>query len=596
MIEKPSRVGKATKKGTGLTELPVEILQSICGHLCLHCQTPHAVDVPYSLVHTALLNQRALSSLSRTCGHLRAVAQPVLFHLYLSDSSYCVPGEIPDDDGDERIFRADLFNVCHHFHERHRAALFLRTLLERGDLAACVCALTLHQAPWNPSVQLDRRGDIEVSRLRQLGNGLVAEVVTQGTQRVLVGSVDGHLAKTRGNMNDTLERVQELIVVLSASSLEQLCIERTMFLDELVNMPYDWRSWSYHLPRLEYLAFLGQRVPGANTYYYKEAHGLVSSAPNLRKLVLPDCHAHPERWMAHQFRNVPWDVSLKFLVKLSVSGIRRNHLRTILAGCPVLEDLEYFCQDTGFDDDILCPEEDLSVVRGTLRRLCYSIHPANINSGSEPELDILDEDYYPSWAAMTALKILEIQRVLLYGTSQDNLGDEADQGQSHDEQDQTETDFSSGQMTHPDSNGGTPEDDVGENNQQPLPAQRSQETLKMNMTAPEDFMSRLPQTLETLRIGRIVSWPAMYRDAVALAKAAPDRFPYLRRLYLEMHNVCPPQDEIAALVGIFTKTNITCLVRPGVDRKIGRSSHGFSLDSSVQINLLMSADDLGAQM
>jgi hypothetical protein len=300
--------------------------------------------------------------------------------------------------------------------------------------------------------------------------------------------------------------------------------------------------------------------------------------------------------MAQQFRNVPWDVSLEFLVKLSVSGIRRNHLRTILAGCPVLEDLEYYCQDTGFDEDILCPEEDLSVVRGTLRRLCYSIHRADLNSASEPELDILDEDYYPSWAAMPALTILEIQRVLLYGTAQDNLGDEADQGQNHDEQDQTETGFSSDQMTYPESNGGTPEDDDNDNDQQTLPAQRSRETLKMNMTAPEDFMSRLPQTLETLRIGRIVSWPAMYRDAAALAKAAPDRFPHLRRLYLEMHNVCPPQDEIAALVGIFTNTNITCLVLPGGESKTGRSSHGLSPDRSVQVNLLMSPDDLGAQM
>ncbi|KAM0338999.1 hypothetical protein ACHAPU_011100 [Fusarium lateritium] len=339
-----------------------------------------------------------------------------------------------------------------------------------------------------------------------------------------------------------------------------------MFLDELVNMQYDWRGWSYPLPRLKYLAFLGQRVQDASTYYYKEACGLIASAPNLCSLVLPDCQGSSEPWIAQQFKNVPWDISLEFLSKLSVSGIRRNHLRTILLGCPVLEDLEYCREDTGFDVDILCPEEDLSAVKGTLRRLCYSIHQDDLDRSSENELEILDEDYYPSWTVMSGLKILEIQRLLLWGTADDVLGVEVGQDLNHDEHEEVEI-------------GPTSEvhlQDYGQgSDQQTVVASCSQETFKMQMTTPEYFMSRLPQSLETLCIGRIICWPAMYRDAAALARVATHRFPHLRQLILEVCGYWPSQGEIEDLICVFNNANITCQVLPREDGKSGRPCHVF---------------------
>jgi hypothetical protein len=245
---------------------------------------------------------------------------------------------------------------------------------------------------------------------------------------------------------------------------------------------------------------------------------------------------------------MPWNLSLEFLTILSISGIERDHLRIILAGCPVLQDLEYHCKDTGFDLDILSPEEDLSVVKGTLRRLCYSIAPKDFLK----EIDILDEDYYPSWTALPVLKTLEIQRMLIYGPVEEYI-------------------YEAGQQP--------PADD---------------EAFKMELTTPEDFMSRLPQTLVTLCIGRIVCWPAMYRDAVALAEAAPYRFPQLRNLHLEMNYAYRSLDGMADLVSIFAKARITCTVVPRRYTWDDLLFTASSLDSSAQINLVESPDCLEA--
>ncbi|RGP77361.1 ammonia transport outward 2 [Fusarium longipes] len=525
-------------KGPTLTDLPAEILQSICANLCLHCQTPHAVDAPYHLAQTGLLDQKALVSLSLTCRQLRAVAQPVLFHVYLSDSLHCTPVISSPPQDPKLNFGTNLFNLRRYFHERRRASLFLRTLLERDDLAACVRALSLHLPPWEAPLHIDQEGNLELSRLRKFETGLVVDVVTEATQRVLQGGMGGHLAKTRQSINDQLERVQEHIILLCASSLEQLCIERTLLLDDLVNMPYDWRGWSYSLPKLNYLAFLGKRYDGDDTYYYKEARSLISSATKLCTLVLSDRNTFNEPWMIFKDRNVSWNFSLEFLTKLSISGIERDHLRGILRGCPVLQDLEYHVDEANYDSDILSPEEDLSVVKGSLQRLCYSV----LRNSFYEEIVILEEDYYPSWATLLALKTLEIPRLIIYGPVE-------------------EYDYEAGQENE------------------------DQGAFKMELTTPEDFMSRLPQTVETLRIGCIFSWPAMYRDAVALAREAPIRFPHLRNLHLELDWPCIPQDENMHLVRIFAESRITCTV--------ASCRQGSSLDSSAQIKYIDSPDRVG---
>ncbi|KAM0327098.1 hypothetical protein ACHAQA_006225 [Verticillium albo-atrum] len=394
----------------GLTNLPPETLDLICGHLCLHCSHPHAVGASLASVDDAYSNQKTLSSMSRSCRRLRARAQPVLFHLYHTELPHIIAG-------DRRTFRAQLFSARHHFREKRLIALFLRTLLERLDLAASVRALALYQAPWTGLVQIMHSGNAEVTNLRQLQHELIAQVTARGRQMVRDNDTTGesYLATDDDAGDISLELLQELTLAQCASSLEQLCIERTMRLDEFASADRDWRAWSYDLPQLTYLAFPGLRAGADETYYYQEARNLVARAPKLRVLVAPDCEADSNHWMERQYSSMRWDLSLKYLTKLSLSGIERTHLRAILAGCPVLADLEYFCKDTGFDDDVLSPDEDLSVACSTLRRVCYSIATEDMGSSHNGELEILDEGYYPSWAALPALETLEVDRMLIYG-------------------------------------------------------------------------------------------------------------------------------------------------------------------------------------
>ncbi|EGY15837.1 hypothetical protein VD0002_g7859 [Verticillium dahliae] len=560
-----------------LATIPSETLDLICSHFCLHCNRAHAVDAPLAVVDNAFGDQKTLSALSRTCRRLRAHAQPVLFHLYHAALPHTITG-------DRRTFRAQLYNARCHFREKRLLALFLRTLLDRQDLAASVRALALYQAPWTGLVQMTPTGNAGVTDMRQLQVELIADVTARSRQKLRHddsgGGGGGYLAAGDAAAADpgdsSLELLQDLTVALCAPSLDQLLIERMMRLDELADAHSDWRAWSYDLPRLTYLAFPGLRAGGEETYYYKEARNLVARAPNLRVLVAPDCEAESDHWMEQQYSGVPWDLSLAHLRRLSISGIERGHLRAVLAGCPVLEDLEYFCEDTGFEDDVLCPGQDLALVVKTLRRLCYSVIGRENSSSINAELRVFDEEHYPSWAGFPALQTLEIDRMLIYGPTEeaDSDDDDSDGGDSDSDDDEEASNSDQEQHHH------TAEESTWpsaahepQDSQSPGSRQTKKELRKMRKTTPEDFLSRLPPSLEMLRIGHITSWPAMHRDAVALADQAARRFPCLRTLRLEVVEMLPPQDEVTNLVSLFEVGGISCSVR-AVERQ-GRDSRGL---------------------
>ncbi|KAM0276290.1 hypothetical protein ACHAQH_006920 [Verticillium albo-atrum] len=545
----------ALEKCTGiLVNLPPETLDLICAQLCLHCNRPCAVDAPLALVGAASDDQKTLSSLSRSCRRLRAHAQPVLFHLYHAALPHTIAG-------DRRTFRAQLFNARCHFREKRLLALFLRTLLDRQDLAAGVRALALYHAPWTGVVQITSSGNAEVTEMRQLQADLIADATVRGRQQVRMrndsGGDTGYLAMgddATDPADVSLELLQELTVALCAPSLDQLLIERTMCLDELADAHRDWRAWSYDLSRLTYLAFPGLRAGGDETYYYLEARRLVARAPNLRVLVAADCEAESNHWMEQQYSGDIWDVSLAHLRKLSINGIERGHLRAVLAGCPALEDLEYFCEDTGFEDDVLSPEEDLTLAASRLRRLCYSIAGGNFSSSINAELGILDEEYYPSWASFPSLVTLEIDRMLLYGPVKKGYYGNDDEDDNETQADYEPNNSSQGSQTS-------------------ISRQSRKESRKMRGTTPEDFLSRLPPSLETLRIGHITSWPAMYRDAVALADQAARRFSHLRRLQLEVIETLPAYGEAASLTRVLGDAGVSCSVEV-VERR-DRDSRGL---------------------
>ncbi|KAF3361120.1 hypothetical protein VdG1_00729 [Verticillium dahliae VDG1] len=379
------------------------------------------------------------------------------------------------------------------------------------DLAASVRALALYQAPWTGLVQMTPTGNAGVTEMRQLQVELIADVTARSRQKLRHDDSGG-----------------------------------------------------------------GLRAGGEETYYYKEARNLVARAPNLRVLVAPDCEAESDHWMEQQYSGVPWDLSLAHLRRLSISGIERGHLRAVLAGCPVLEDLEYFCEDTGFEDDVLCPGQDLALVVKTLRRLCYSVIGRENSSSINAELRVFDEEHYPSWAGFPALQTLEIDRMLIYGPTEeaDSDDDDSDGGDSDSDDDEEASNSDQEQHHHTAEESAWPSAaHEPQDSQSPGSRQTKKELRKMRKTTPEDFLSRLPPSLEMLRIGHITSWPAMYRDAVALADQAARRFPCLRTLRLEVVEMLPPQDEVTSLVSLFEVAGISCSVT-AVERQ-GRDSRGL---------------------
>jgi hypothetical protein len=109
-----------------MENLPVELIQRICDHLCLHCQ------LPSSFAHADTWQVReskdALANLSAASSWLRAIAQPVLFHYFATGKLILThrQNNLPQPDSP--------------------LSLFIRSAIRRPDLAARVKALQLVQS------------------------------------------------------------------------------------------------------------------------------------------------------------------------------------------------------------------------------------------------------------------------------------------------------------------------------------------------------------------------------------------------------------------------------------------------------------------
>ncbi|EEY19242.1 predicted protein [Verticillium alfalfae VaMs.102] len=538
-----------------LATIPSETLDLICSHFCLHCNRAHAVDAPLALIDNAFGDQKTLSALSRTCRRLRAHAQPVLFHLYHAALPHTIAG-------DRRTLRAQLYNARCHFREKRLLALFLRTLLDRQDLAASVRALALYQAPWTGLVQMTPTGNAGVTEMRQLQGELIADVTARSRQRLRDDDSGGRMEedtwqrrrRRRRPGDSSLELLQDLTVALCAPTGAPGLMT--------------CRASRTSPSQASGLAARRRTITRRRRTSWPERRTCVSSSRPT---------ARPSRITGWSSSTAACrgDLSLAHLRRLSISGIERGHLRAVLAGCPVLEDLEYFCEDTGFEDDVLCPGQDLALVVKTLRRLCYSVIGRENSSSINAELRILDEEHYPSWAGFPALHTLEIDRMLIYGPTEEADSDDDDSDGGDTDSDDDEEASNSDQEQHHTVEQSTWPSTAHEpqDSQNPGPRQTKKELRKMRQTTPEDFLSRLPPSLEMLRIGHITSWPAMYRDAVALADQAARRFPCLRTLRLEVVEMLPPQDEMTSLVSLFEVAGISCSIT-AVERQ-GRDSRGL---------------------
>lgn len=550
--------------GASILNLSPEILDAICGMLCLHCSHVNAVDVPYSLIHAATRDQRALSSLSRTCSRLRDRAQPVLFHTCYS--KLLSPGFAVDEFIGATQTNLDLHSsrklasyLRHISNEICRTYLLLRTFLERGDLKSCVRSLSFYHFPWDRRITLDRRAIAILETSRKHHAKLAVQVVGHpwAILRAILGEPEDELTTTT-TMGTRAEQqfshlyyVQELVIAFCATSLRQLCIERDTSDESMITLGHpDWHAWVFNFPNLTHLAFPGRRNPHEISNY-QESISFISRAPNLRVLTAPDCPAL-----------LLQKSTSRYLTKLSVNDISYRALRNILRECPVLQDLEFHraCRN---EENLLSPEEDLASVKGTLRRLCYSALGENNEYGIN-ELDMHVGRIYPSWSCLPALEVFETERMLLYRSRDETTIQDIEREWASIEQSITRN--------------------LGLVRKRRLQSIERLHRIKMGGTVPEDFLSRLPPAVKTLRIGNVWSWDAMYRDALALAEKAPTRFPHLRELRLEViteacvppmgsfiqHRVLP-EKETQNLVRVFSTVGVVCSIK-----SVGRDTRGLS--------------------
>ncbi|KAK3363210.1 hypothetical protein B0T25DRAFT_491669 [Lasiosphaeria hispida] len=487
-----------------IRHLPTEIILHICRFLCLHCQLPRVVDAPPCLYDQAASGQKALAHISRSCRRMQDIAQMTLFHWF--HSRRCEDGSPDPVQGLES---------------------FLQAIIQHPHLARSVEALTfLVPDSYYDYMVFGDLGDIH-------WDGIYREAVDRvggGRRRLRSAASEQHESS-----RPALEDFQDLAIAL-APRLSQLCLKRALqYLTDQRQLALTWAGWSHDLANLKYLALPGaEKYALHGTYHMQEVKNLLLHAPNLEVLDAADCAcAGDDYYRIVRYReNKPWGVPLARLKKLSLNGINVDEVANMLRECPVVEDLELFNDYENHEVEssvfwrVLRPQTHLRHVRGTLRRLCYSMgtEPIYTRGGDDDDdgdyigdenirviLDVADillerEDDAEGLAGATfasfpVLEVLEIEQIVLYGSI----------------------------FPIP-----------------PSPDEEQDVCLLENTV--EDFLGRMPPSIRHLRVGSVVHWPILRRDLAALAQgpSSRSRFPHLEIVTVEVF-VAPPRQQWQAL-------------------------------------------------
>jgi hypothetical protein len=175
--------------------LPIEIWTEIISSFCDHCQDP-AFRHPSQNLHQLREDAAALSALSKTCRWLRDAVQPILHHQF-----------------------PFFMSVNHKFDPTKRLYLFIRTFIERPDLASQVQVLrvwiggyVIRHRPFPPPTFIDDGGLRQIIHLAErLGltppAGWRSEESSErrpaGTDRTTKEEEQGSLVDSPGQQNDS---------------------------------------------------------------------------------------------------------------------------------------------------------------------------------------------------------------------------------------------------------------------------------------------------------------------------------------------------------------------------------------------------------
>lgn len=380
-------LSRCKRRCLSIDDLPVEIFTAICRNLCVHCQHAHVVDLPSDEIDHAIEAQQALSRLSRTCRRLRSIAQPILYHCYysgrqsnLSDSS--------ESQGDTDV----------RGHEVGILRVFLRTLLQRPDLAKQVRALALF------ALREDSAGKTPQD---------MQDLFRQAGERA------GFRALPSYEQVDS-KWLQEASI-MAAPFVEQLLIYRS----SSEGLQYI-RDSPFYLPNLKYLVLPGQGKNPDECCHIQQMQDVLVKAQNLEILAASDADCGTDIPLRERFRAEPWETALSSLRRLSLHGLDPDNLAKILRRSPVLEDLEYFCD---MDKYTVLQHNHLAPVSRSLRRLCYTSTTWEHTSGGAQDI-IEHVSMFLRWDSslrgdasfvdFPRLEILEIEQLLLYGPVFDN--------------------------------------------------------------------------------------------------------------------------------------------------------------------------------
>ncbi|KFY06981.1 hypothetical protein V492_07559 [Pseudogymnoascus sp. VKM F-4246] len=347
--------------------LPNEVLDRICYYLCYHCQN-HGI-FPNSDIKENRADKVALSRLCRASKHLNAVAQPILFHYYAA-------GNLPRSSNTELTRGRQFFGD-----EDDKLHLFMRTLIARPDLAACIRSLQLQtsniNARYTPEI-LNRFAQTS----RDLGLAIPARLHSEITPYRTLAT------RYRRNVHRWL---QALSIALSPL-LEML----HHVLEDVT--PYDYLEDSgIELPALKTVALRGAYAD----YNLQDARPLMAVAPNLDTLYALDCGDPVE--------NQSW-LSLGGVRKIVLQGLAPAHLAEVLSGCHSLQDLEYYL--FGWPDSESLARALAPVSEG-LRRLCITRLPM-LEKYYRDLLPGGDGMVMPSLRSFPNLEILVIDQVFIY--------------------------------------------------------------------------------------------------------------------------------------------------------------------------------------
>lgn len=370
--------------------LPNEIISQISSYLCSHCQNPGVF--PNSNTTSARTSKATLARLCRTSKRLRSIAQPILFHYYASGNlARSVDTAFSAHHAD---WNSEYWNL-----EDDKLPAFVRTLITRPDLAACVESLQLQGS----GVQ-----DVCTPALMQLlgdaGTALGFKLPTgwrwggwsddwTGFEYGDDGS--GIFNQNRLGFHDWL---MGLAIALTPRTQTLMYMYETP--DDLDNS--DWfADTKTVMPALKTLALRGA---SGWDYYLFDIHPFLTAAPNLETFYALDCRGNMIAGTIFSFLDEldgeSWTRNLAVgkLRKMVLDEVPKAVFEKLMQRCAELEDLVYYLHSWHDCPDIA---RAFAQMEKRLKKLCFGFLPPPVLTSYE---SLLEDDDYRNITPVTSLR------------------------------------------------------------------------------------------------------------------------------------------------------------------------------------------------